>query len=33
VLVTIGSILVVTGVILWILGSVGRAIGGRKRYY
>jgi hypothetical protein len=33
VLVTIGGILVVVGVILWILGSMGRAVGGRKHYY
>jgi hypothetical protein len=33
VLVTIGSILVMTGVIRWILGSMGRAIGARKHYY
>lgn len=33
VLVTIGGILVVVGVVLWILGSMGRAIGGRKHYY
>lgn len=30
---TIGSILLVVGVILWILGSMGRAVGGRKHYY
>jgi len=33
ILVTIGGILVVVGVILWILGSMGRAVGGRKHYY
>lgn len=33
VLVTIGSLLLVVGVILWILGSMGRAVGGRKHYY
>ena len=33
VLVTIGGILVVVGVALWILGSMGRAIGGHKHYY
>jgi hypothetical protein len=33
VLVTIGGILLVIGVILWILGSMGRAVGGRKHYY
>lgn len=30
---TIGSILLVVGVVLWILGSMGRAVGGRKHYY
>jgi len=32
-LVTIGGILLVVGVILWILGTTGRAFGGRKHYY
>ena len=30
---TIGGLLLVIGVILWILGSMGRAVGGRKHYY
>jgi hypothetical protein len=30
---TIGFLLVVVGVILWILGATGRAVGGRKHYY
>jgi hypothetical protein len=30
---TIGIILLVIGAILWILGSMGRAVGGRKHYY
>ena len=30
---TVGGILVVVGVVLWILGSMGRAVGGRKHYY
>ncbi|MER5257043.1 MULTISPECIES: DUF6131 family protein [unclassified Streptomyces] len=30
---TIGVILVVIGAILWILGSVGHAVGGRKHYW
>ncbi|MEV2251725.1 DUF6131 family protein [Streptomyces sp. NPDC050147] len=30
---TIGVILVIIGVILWILGSVGHAVGGRKHYW
>ncbi|MCH8560737.1 MULTISPECIES: DUF6131 family protein [unclassified Nesterenkonia] len=30
---TIGIILVVAGAILWILGSLGRAVGGRRHYW
>lgn len=30
---TIGIILIVLGVIFWILGSMGRAIGGRRYWY
>jgi hypothetical protein len=30
---TIGIILIVVGAILWILGAVGRPIGGRRYYY
>jgi len=30
---TIGIILIVLGVIFWVLGSMGRAIGGRKYWY
>jgi membrane-bound ClpP family serine protease len=30
---TIGVLLLVVGVVLWILGSMGRAVGGRKHYY
>ena len=30
---TIGIILVVIGLILWLLGSIGHAVGGRKFYY
>jgi Family of unknown function (DUF6131) len=30
---TIGVILLVIGAILWVLGSTGRAVGGRKHYY
>jgi uncharacterized protein involved in response to NO len=30
---TLGAILAVVGVILWILGSVGRAVGGRRHYW
>jgi cbb3-type cytochrome oxidase subunit 3 len=32
-LVTIGFILLLIGVVLWVLGSTGRAIGGRKHYF
>lgn len=30
---TIGGILVVVGVVLWILGAVGRPVGGRKVWF
>ena len=30
---TIGIILVVVGLILWLLGSIGHAVGGRRFYY
>ncbi|MEU9106302.1 DUF6131 family protein [Streptomyces xanthophaeus] len=30
---TIGLILVVIGIILWILGAVGHSVGGRKHYW
>jgi hypothetical protein len=30
---TLGIILVVIGVVLWILGSMGRAVGGRRHYW
>jgi Family of unknown function (DUF6131) len=30
---TIGIILIVVGVILWILGSMGRAVGPRTHYW
>ena len=33
ILTTIGVILIVVGAVLWILGSMGRAIGGRRHYY
>ena len=29
----IGAILLVIGVILWILGATGRAVGGRAHYW
>ncbi|MGW2813711.1 DUF6131 family protein [Streptomyces sp. NPDC001415] len=30
---TIGIVLVVLGAILWLLGSVGHAVGGRRHYW
>jgi hypothetical protein len=33
ILYTIGAILAVIGVIFWILGAMGRAVGGRPHYY
>jgi len=30
---TIGIILVVVGLVLFVLGSMGRAVGGRRRYW
>ncbi|WP_109777046.1 hypothetical protein [Mycolicibacterium fortuitum] len=33
ILYTIGGILVVIGIILWILGAVGRPAGGRKVWF
>jgi len=30
---TLGVILIVIGVALWILGSVGHAVGGRRHYF
>ena len=33
ILTTIGIILLVIGIILWLLGSVGRPVGGRRWYY
>ena len=30
---TIGIILLVIGAVLWILGSMGHAVGGRRHYY
>jgi hypothetical protein len=29
----IGGILLVLGLIFWILGALGRAVGGRRHYY
>ncbi len=33
ILYTIGIVLIVVGVILWILGAMGRAVGGRRHYW
>ena len=33
ILYTIGIILVIVGAVLWILGSTGRAVGGRRHYW
>jgi hypothetical protein len=33
ILYTIGGILVLVGVILWVLGAVGRPVGGRKVWF
>jgi hypothetical protein len=30
---TIGIVLVLVGIVLWVLGASGRAVGGRKRWY
>ncbi|MFI6048871.1 DUF6131 family protein [Streptomyces violascens] len=30
---TIGIILLIIGAILWLLGSVGHAVGGRRHYW
>jgi hypothetical protein len=30
---SIGMILLLVGLVMWILGSLGHAVGGRKHYY
>jgi hypothetical protein len=30
---TIGIVLIVVGAILWVLGSMNRAVGGRRHYW
>jgi hypothetical protein len=30
---SIGAIVLVIGLVLWLLGALGHAIGGRKHYY
>jgi hypothetical protein len=29
----LGMILLIVGIVLWILGSIGRQVGGRRHYY
>ncbi|HLM26503.1 MAG TPA: DUF6131 family protein [Thermoleophilaceae bacterium] len=33
ILYAVGGILLVLGVIFWLLGAMGRAVGGRRHYY
>jgi hypothetical protein len=33
ILYTLGAILAIVGVVLWILGATGRAVGGRTHWY
>lgn len=33
ILYTIGAILAIVGLILWLLGTMGREVGGRRHYY
>jgi hypothetical protein len=33
ILYTIGGILLVVGLVLWLLGSTGRPVGGRRNWY
>jgi hypothetical protein len=33
ILYTVGAILLVVGLVLWILGAMGRPFGGRAHYY
>jgi Family of unknown function (DUF6131) len=33
VLQTIGIVLLIIGAVLWVLGSVGRGVGGRRHWY
>jgi hypothetical protein len=30
---TIGVIVLIVGLVLWLLGATGRAVGGRRHYY
>jgi len=33
ILYTVGAILLVIGLVLWLLGALGRGVGGRNHYY
>lgn len=33
ILYTIGAILAIIGLVLWLLGAFGNAVGGRRHYY
>ncbi len=33
ILYTIGAILAIVGLVLWLLGTMGREVGGRRHYY
>jgi hypothetical protein len=33
ILYALGGILLVVGIVFWILGAMGRAVGGRRHYY
>ena len=33
ILYTLGLVLIVIGVVLWVLGSMQRGVGGRRHYY
>ena len=33
ILYSIGIILIIVGAVLWVIGSTGRAVGGRRHYY
>lgn len=33
ILYTLGAVLAVIGVLLWLLGAIGRPVGGRGHYY
>ncbi|MGW7066704.1 hypothetical protein ACWGII_38440 [Streptomyces sp. NPDC054855] len=32
-LTTVGGVLIVVGAVLWVLGTTGRKVGGRKHYF